>query len=207
MVQEVVERRKIRLRMSLTNLMEFKKDHFEERAIPLYRAIGIEINDHSFNKDSEFYQDMWTTWQIARGEKKSVFPNKGYDDLMKMRYVVNSLKNLYNRIAVNGRIIPSSYIKPYNAVYKWSSIYEFAMDLADIRLRAYQKEWISIAEALMLGGYKNKNSIIFDIETNDLHSKSEGNKGTTYIDSEHFVKLLEERGRLYWHSIMEQTTT
>jgi len=183
---------------SYEGFRKFLLDHFLNSMIPLYKKIGVNIKDYSFEAENEFFNNMYFVWNIARGNINYVKPNEGYDKLEQKKYLVDQLQHDYDELITEGSIIPSSYRKTYNVLYKWHSILEFTIDLAMLRLRAYQGDMLTVSEAVVLGGFKNKESVMYDIRHNKLSYEERGPKGTYYVNSKQYIEILKEKNRLFW---------
>lgn len=190
---------------NLKGFINFLFHHFEEKVLPMYENMGVLIKKYEIKPNTEYLNYIEYTWKIARGERTYVSPSEKHDEVEIKKWKVDKLRNDYKNIIIDGSIIPSSYRITYPTVFKWHSILEFAIDLAMLRLESYQGKPITTTEALILGGYKNKESIMQLIRQSKLEAEKHGPKDTIYIDSREYINLLKKRKRLFWEDIVATT--
>ena len=106
---------------------------------------------------------------------------------------------------VNGTILPRSYVfQPLTRKYLFDNVADYALILADIRISAMLDEFLAITQARLLGGFKQRESIVREIQSDSVKWII-GADGNYMIKGKDYISILKERNRWYWTDNVKRT--
>jgi len=82
---------------------------------------------------------------------------------------------------------------------------DYAMIMAELRLSAMLDNFLSITQARLLGGFKQRESIVREIQTDSVRWTL-GADGNYTIKGSDFIQVLKERNRWLWSDLYERIT-
>lgn len=184
---------------------EFEKHIIEDIEKTIAPFIGLHAN-FSFDLNSEYFKGLKMCWKIARGDEEYMIEGDERK-LVNLKERVEALISKNENAKINGTILPRSYVfQPLTRKYLFDNVADYAMIMAEVRLSAMLDNFLSITEARLLGGFKQRESIVREIQ-NDSIRWSLGADGNYKIKGLDFVNILKERDRWYWSDMYERIAT
>ena len=159
--------------------------------------IGLKI-DFSLDWNSEYFTGLDIAWKIARGEAEYMDDKANKHNLRQWKDSLGKVIQKNENAKVNGTILPRSYVfQPLTRKYLFDNVADYAFILADIRISAMLDEFLNITQARLLGGFKQRESIVREIQSDTVRWLI-GGDGNYMIKGKDYISILKERNRWYW---------
>ena len=143
-------------------------------------------------------------WEIARGDEKYMSFEGDERKLNNLKEKVEALISKNENAKINGTILPRSYVfQPLTRKYLFDNVADYAMIMAELRLSAMLDNFLSITQARLLGGFKQRESIVREIQTDSVRWTL-GADGNYTIKGSDFIQVLKERNRWLWTHLYER---
>jgi hypothetical protein len=121
----------------------------------------------------------------------------------KVEHVISRNENA----KINGTILPRSYIfQPLTRKYLFDNVADYALIMAELRLSAMLDNFLSITKARLLGGFKQRESIVREIQSDSVRWTL-GADGNYTIKGRDFINILKERNRWLWSDLYDRIVT
>jgi len=185
---------------------DFERHIVEDIEKTIAPFVGIHTN-FSFDMNSEYFKGLKMCWEIARGDEKYMNFDGDERKLNNLKERVEALISKNENAKVNGTILPRSYVfQPLTRKYLFDNVADYAMILAELRLSAMLDNFLSITQARLLGGFKQRESIVREIQTDSVRWTL-GADGNYTIKGSDFIQVLKDRKRWLWSDLYERIAT
>lgn len=166
--------------------------------------IGLKI-DFSLDWNSEYFTGLDLAWKIARGEDEYMNEKATKNNLQQWKDNLGRIIQKNENAKVNGTILPRSYVfQPLTRKYLFDNVADYAFILAEIRINAMLDELLNITQARLLGGFKQRESIVREIQSDTVRWLI-GGDGNYMIRGQDYISILKERNRWYWTDNVKRT--
>ncbi|HDP76950.1 MAG TPA: hypothetical protein ENN47_01950 [Mesotoga infera] len=190
------------------NLNAYKRDFEAHIKEDIQNTIGTFIGlkmQFSLDWDSEYFTGLDLAWKIARGEDEYMDDKATKHNLRQWKDSLGQMIQKNENAKVNGTILPRSYVfQPLTRKYLFDNVADYALILADIRISAMLDEFLAITQARLLGGFKQRESIVREIQSDSVKWII-GADGNYMIKGKDYISILKDRNRWYWTDNVKRT--
>lgn len=185
---------------------QFEKHIIEDIEKTIAPFVGIHAS-FSFDLNSEYFKGLDLCWKIARGEDEYMALEADKKKIENLKEKVEQVIAKNENAKINGTILPRSYVfQPLTRKYLFYNVADYAMIMAELRLGAMLDNFLSITKARLLGGFKQRESIVREIQSDSVRWTL-GADGNYTIKGKDFINILKERNRWLWSDLYDRIAT